>query len=86
MFVLNGKEKKGIERLHAGDLGALVKLKSTHTGDTLCRKGNSSKLPKIEFPEPLISIAVEPKSKGDEEKISSGLHTLHEEDPTFVVY
>jgi elongation factor G len=43
-------------------------------------------LPKIEFPEPLISIAVEPKSKGDEEKISSGLHTLHEEDPTFVVY
>jgi elongation factor G len=86
MFVLNGKEKKGMERLHAGDLGALVKLKSTHTGDTLCKKGNSSKLPKIEFPEPLISIAVEPKSKGDEEKISSGLHTLHEEDPTFVVY
>lgn len=86
MFVLNGKEKKGIERLHAGDLGALVKLKSTHTGDTLCKKGSSSKLPKIEFPEPLISIAVEPKSKGDEEKISSGLHTLHEEDPTFVVY
>jgi len=86
MFILNGKEKKGIERLHAGDLGALVKLKSTHTGDTLCRKGDSSKLPKIEFPEPLISIAVEPKSKGDEEKISTGLHTLHEEDPTFVVY
>lgn len=86
MFILNGKEKKGIERLHAGDLGALVKLKSTHTGDTLCKKGNSLKLPKIEFPEPLISIAVEPKSKGDEEKISTGLHTLHEEDPTFVTY
>lgn len=86
MFTLNGKDKKGIERLHAGDVGALVKLKSTHTGDTLCAKGKSNKLPKIEFPHPLISIAVEPKSKGDEEKISTGLHTLHEEDPTFVVY
>lgn len=86
MFVLNGKNKKGIERLHAGDIGALVKLKATHTGDTLCAKGKSFKIPKIEFPEPLISIAVEPKSKGDEEKISAGLHTLHEEDPTFVVY
>lgn len=86
MFTLNGRNKKGIERLHAGDVGALVKLKSTHTGDTLCAKGKSFKVPAIEFPEPLVSIAVEPKSKGDEEKISSGLHTLHEEDPTFVVY
>lgn len=86
MFVLNGKNKKGIERLHAGDIGALVKLKATHTGDTLCAKGKPFTITKIEFPEPLISIAVEPKSKGDEEKISAGLHTLHEEDPTFVVY
>jgi elongation factor G len=86
MFTLNGKNKKSLERLHAGDIGALVKLKSTHTGDSLCAKGKSLKLLKINFPKPLISIAVEPKSKGDEEKISTGLHTLHEEDPTFLVY
>jgi elongation factor G len=86
MFILNGKNKKGIERLHAGDIGALVKLKSTHTGDTLSAKGKSLKLPEIKFPEPLISIAIEPRSKGDEEKISTGLHTLHEEDPTFITY
>lgn len=85
IYILNGKHKKGTDRLHAGDIGALVKLKSTHTGDTLCAKNKPFKLPPIEFPEPIISIAVHPKSKGDEEKISGGLQTLHEEDPTFMV-
>ncbi len=86
MFILNGKQKTGVEKLHAGDMGALVKLKATHTGDTLCDKNHPFKLPPIEFPAPLISIAVNPKTKGDEEKISTGLHTLHEEDPTFRVH
>lgn len=85
MFVLNGKNKKNVDQLHAGDVGALVKLKSTHTGDTLCTKSDPFQLPPIEFPEALINIAVYPKTKGDEDKISNGLHTLHEEDPTFLV-
>lgn len=85
IFVLNGKQKKNVDQLHAGDVAALVKLKSTHTGDVLCLKNDNFQLPKIEFPEPLINIAVEPKTKGDEDKISTGLHTLHEEDPTFLV-
>ncbi|NOX38000.1 MAG: elongation factor G [Calditrichaeota bacterium] len=85
IFILNGKQKEGVDRLMAGDIGALVKLKSTHTGDTLCDRKEPFKLPEIEFPEPLISIAVVPKSKGDEDKIGTGLQTLHEEDPTFIV-
>ena len=85
MYVLNGKNKKSVDQLHAGDIGALVKLKYTHTGNTLHAKNSPFVLPPIQFPEPLISMAVAPKAKGDEDKISTGLHTLHEEDPTFVV-
>ena len=83
MFALNGKGKTSVERLVAGDIGAVVKLKATHTGDTLCDKAHQVKYPKIAFPEPKIRIAITPKTKGDEEKISVGLHALHEEDPTF---
>jgi elongation factor G len=85
IFDLSGKAKHNIDQLHAGDIGALVKLKSTHTGDTLCTKNAQFQLPNLEFPEPLISLAVEPKAKGDEGKISTGFHALHEEDPTFVM-
>ena len=84
MFILNGKNKKNVDHLRAGDIGTVVKLKSTHTGDTLCDKSNPIVYPKIDFPEPLIRTAIKPKAKGDEDKISNGLHTLHEEDPTFV--
>jgi elongation factor G len=84
LFVLNGKHKKSVDRLVAGDLGAVVKLKVTHTGDTLCDKARPVKFPKIHFPEPKIRTAIYPKAKGDEDKISIGLHNLHEEDPTFV--
>jgi elongation factor G len=84
IFVLNGKNKKSIDRLLAGDIGAVVKLKVTHTGDTLCDKSKIIKYPKIDFPEPKIRTAIIPKAKGDEEKISVGLHSLHEEDPTFI--
>ncbi len=85
IFHLSGKNKEGTDCLHAGDIGALVKLKRTHTGDTLSTKGKEFKLPPVKFPEPLISLAVEPKSKGDESKISTGFSSLHEEDPTFVM-
>ncbi|MHB2149942.1 elongation factor G [Calditrichota bacterium LG25] len=86
MFILNGKNKKSVDELQAGDIGAVVKLKNTHTSDTLCAKGHNIKFPKIDFPEPVIRTAIKPKAKGDEEKISNGLHLLHEEDPTFLYH
>jgi elongation factor G len=85
IFVMNGKNRKDIGQLITGDIGAAVKLRNTHTGDTLGDKRDPVVLPGIEFPEPLMSIAVEPKSKGDEDKLSTGLHALHEEDPSFKV-
>jgi elongation factor G len=84
IFSLNGKNKETLDTLEAGDIGALVKLKETHTGDSLCVKGKNVKFPKIKFPEPRIREAIRPKTKGDEDKIAQGLHTLHEEDPTFM--
>jgi elongation factor G len=84
LFVLNGKNKKAVDQLEAGDIGAVVKLKNTHSGDTLAAKGKEIVYPPISFPEPIIRTAIRPIAKGDEEKISNGLHVLHEEDPTFV--
>jgi len=85
MYILNGKSKKNVDSVHAGDICALVKLKSTHTGDTLAAKGKESKLPGINFPNPLIRTAVSPKTKGDEDKLGTGLNVLHQEDPTLTV-
>ncbi len=84
LFIMNGKNRKEVGVLGAGDMGAVVKLKNTHTGDTLCSAKIDIELPKIEFPLPNIHEAVVTKSKGDEEKIATGLATLHEEDPTFL--
>ena len=85
IYTLNGKTRKEIGVLSAGDIGALVKLKSTHTNDTLCSKKRKIKFKPIDFPTPVTEVAVKPKSKGDEEKISSGLQTLNEIDPSFSV-
>jgi elongation factor G len=85
LFVMNGKNRKDVAHLHCGDIGAVVKLKNTHTNNTLCDKREPIILPEIKFPEPLMTIAVEPKAKGDEDKLSTGLHALHEEDPTFIM-
>jgi elongation factor G len=82
IFSLKGKEKAEINEITSGMIVGLVKLKNTHTGDTLA-KGVKVSLPPIEFPTPSISMAIVPKAKGDEEKISSGLTRLHDEDPTF---
>ena len=82
LFVLNGHNRKEIAKLNAGDIGAVVKLKDSHTGDTLCSKNFTILLPGIEYPEPVIRFAVKPKAKGDEDKISAALHTAHEEEPT----
>lgn len=85
VFVMNGKERKEVGKIVAGDIGAVVKLKDTHTNNTLSSKAFAVILPPIKFPEPVISMAIVAKAKGDEDKIAHGLHVLHEEDPTFVV-
>ena len=79
---LRGKKQIETDKVSAGDIGAVTKLTNTSTGDTLCDKGRPVVLAGIDFPEPAISLAVQPKDKGDEEKISSGLQRLVEEDPT----
>ncbi|MCK4575354.1 elongation factor G [candidate division WOR-3 bacterium] len=83
IYLLNGKERKEVKKLLPGSICALVKLKSTKTGDTLTSKGQKMKLSGITFPEPSISIAIVPKSKADEEKVSFGLGKLRDEDPCF---
>ncbi len=84
MFVMNGKNRTNINVLHAGDIGAVVKLKDTHTGDTLCGSKLKVQMPETKFPNSNIHAALISNSKGDEEKIAVGLATMHEEDPTFV--
>ncbi len=81
IFVLRGRERKEVSELVTGMLGVLVKLKSTKTSDTLAT--DDTLIPQIKFPEPSISVAVVPKTKGDEERVSNALARLHEEDPTF---
>ena len=78
-----GKERIEIAELHAGDIGAVAKLRDTHTNDTLSNKDMGLVLAKVPFPEPVITLAVEVKQRGEEDKLSTGLHKLHEEDPTF---
>ncbi len=85
IYVLNGQNRTEVAKLQAGDIGAVVKLKDTHTNDTLCSKSLNIILPKVDFPKPVIRAAIQSKSKGDEDKISTGLHTVHEEDPTLSV-
>ncbi|HUH13538.1 MAG TPA: elongation factor G, partial [Longimicrobiales bacterium] len=78
-----GKERIEVARLHAGDIGVVAKLKHTHTNDTLSAAGRALVLEGIDFPEPDIAVAVRAASRSDEDKISTGLHKLHEEDPVF---
>lgn len=85
VFMLRGKKQVPVDKLIAGDIGAVAKLQYTNTNDTLCDQTKPVVLDKIEFPEPALSLAVEPKAKGDEEKIGSGLNRLQDEDPTFKV-
>ncbi|MGC9451216.1 MAG: elongation factor G [Oceanipulchritudo sp.] len=84
IFTLLGHERESIEKLGAGDIGVMVKLRDSHTGDTLCSPSRKVKLPAVEYPKPNIHGALEVTSKGDEDKLAEGLATLHEEDPTFL--
>jgi len=83
MFILNGKNRDKVEQLNAGEIGALVKLKNTHTGNTLASPKRKVTVPSIDYPNPNIHEALKPKNKGDEDKIAVGLSALHEEDPSF---
>jgi elongation factor G len=82
LLALQGKAQTHVTELKAGDLGAVAKLKDTHTNDLLSDKGTSIKVPPITFPEPVLAYAIEPKSRGDEDKISSAMQRLREEDPS----
>lgn len=84
-FFLKGKNQSPAERIITGDIGAVAKLSVTKTGDTLCDPAFKVRYDPINFPDPVMSLTVLPKSKGDEDKISSGLTRLMEEDPTFKV-
>jgi elongation factor G len=83
LLLMHSNKREDIEEAHAGDIVAAIGLKYTATGDTLCAEDKPIVLEAMEFPEPVISIAVEPKTKADQEKLSNGLQKLAEEDPTF---
>jgi elongation factor G len=82
LTLLQGKTQTPVPEIKAGDLGAVAKLKDTLTNDTLGEKADPILFPPLKFPEPVLSYAIEPKSRGDEEKISTAMHRLEEEDPT----
>ncbi|MGC1393640.1 MAG: elongation factor G [Coleofasciculaceae cyanobacterium] len=85
LIVLKANDRIEVDELRAGDLGAAVGLKNTYTGDTICDEGSAIVLESLFIPEPVISVAVEPKTKQDMEKLSKALQSLSEEDPTFRV-
>ena len=85
IFSMRGRERTDVAKIPVGDIGAVVKLKDTHTNNTLSTKTTPLILPRIAFPEPVMSAAVKARNKGDEEKIGIGLHTMHEEDPSFQI-
>lgn len=84
IYVLRGNKQIEVDSLVAGDIGAFSKLSETVTGDTLCTQKDPIVFPKIEFPKPVISLAIEAKSKSDIDKLATGLHKLEEEDPTMI--
>ncbi|HEY2941533.1 MAG TPA: elongation factor G [Vicinamibacteria bacterium] len=81
LFLLQGKNQTPVPEIQAGDLGAVAKLKETQTNDTLCDKAHPIVYPPIAFTEPATTFAIEPKTRGDEDKISQALHRIMEEDP-----
>jgi elongation factor G len=85
VYTMLGQKKIPVEKLLAGDIGMVVKLKDAHTNDTLTDKGKNCRISPITFPQAVFASAIIPVAQGDEEKISAGLHHLHEEDPSFSI-
>jgi elongation factor G len=86
IYTFAGKNRLDLDSCAAGDICALVKLRDTHVGNTLSDRDFSITIPPVQFPNPVMDVAVKPISKGEEEKIGTGLNRLHEEDPTFRVF
>ena len=86
LVLMHANHREEVEALHAGEIGAIIGLKNTTTGETICEENNFVMLEKMEFPEPVIEEAVEPKTKADQEKMTFALSKLAEEDPTFRVH
>ena len=84
-YTIRGKDQEGVEELAAGDIGALAKLNSALTGDTLCERANPITLPALEFPPPVFSMAAFPKSKADVDKLTNAISRMAEEDPSLSV-
>jgi len=82
LLVLQGKTQTQVPELRAGDIGAVAKLKDTHTNDVLCDKAATVSFANITFPEPVLAYAIEPRTRSDEDKISTAMQRLREEDPT----
>jgi len=82
---MHANDREDLEEIRAGDIGAIVGLKNTKTGDTLCIENNQIVLESMTFPEPVISLAIEPKTKADRDKLNDSLRRLADEDPTFKV-
>ena len=85
VLLLQGKEHAPADALQAGDIGAVAKLKDVMTGDLLLEKDDAADAPALNFPQPVMSFAITPKAKGDEEKMATALRRLAEEDPTLVL-
>lgn len=83
LVLMHSNHRQEVDELYAGDIGAIVGLKNTTTGDTLCDENNEIILEKMEFPTPVIEQAIEPKTRNDQEKMTVALQKLAEEDPTF---
>jgi len=86
LLQMHANKREEIEEVRAGDIAAAIGLRDTRTGDTLCEEGHPIILEAMKFPEPVISVAIEPKTKADQDKLSVALQKLSEEDPTFRVY
>ncbi len=85
LFAINGHEREPVTEMVAGDIGALVKLKNTHTNNTLHRKGKPVQILPIAFPSPRYTAAIRAANEGDEDKLAQGLHQLAEEDPSLII-
>ncbi len=84
IYILNGQQRATVDELIGGDIGAVVKLKDTHTGNTLCAASRPVKLMKVQYPQPTIHASLQLAAKGEEDKVAAGLAALHEEDPAFL--
>ena len=85
LLKMHANKREEIKEVYAGDIAAAVGLKSVSTGDTLCDEKHPIVLEAMDFPKPVISLAIEPKTKSDQEKLGVGLQKLRAEDPTFHV-